>query len=83
MNEIKEKEMRYGESRVEKLWKGVNLVIKKVAPIIMNVKNEPMSGVSFEQFWAVWDKLMDQNKVREASIFLVQRYNKGWNEGLD
>ena len=60
-----------------------NVIIKKTTPIFKNVKNDPLPGVSFEQFWAVWDKLMDQGKIQEATIFLQQRYNKRWNEGLN
>ncbi len=59
------------------------VIINKTTPIFRNVKNEPMPGVTFEQFWAVWDKLMDQGNIKEATIFLQQRYNKRWNKGLD
>ncbi len=60
-----------------------NVIIKKVTPIFKNVKNEPIPGVTFEQFWEVWDNLMDHEKIQEATIFLQQRYNPKWNKGLD
>ena len=59
-----------------------NVHIKKATPIFRNVKNEPIPEVTFEQFWEVWDKLMDQGKIQEATIFLQQRYNPKWNRGL-
>lgn len=59
------------------------IILHNTQPMYKNVKNEPMSGVTFEQFWAVWDKLMDQGKIQDATIFLVQRYNARWNRGLD
>ena len=55
--------------------------INKTTPIFKNVINEPIPEVTFEQFWEVWDELMDRGKIQEATIFLQQRYNSRWNEG--
>ena len=55
--------------------------IEKVKPMISHHFNRPIPGVTWEQFWAVWDKLMDQGKFKEATIFVVERYNHKWNKG--
>ena len=57
------------------------IILHNTQPMYTNVKNEPIPGVTFEQFWEVWDKLMDQGKIKDATIFLVERYNSRWNEG--
>lgn len=59
------------------------IIIKKATPIFKHIKNEPIPGVTWEQFWEVWDSLMKHDKIQEATIFLQQRYNQRWNRGLD
>ena len=45
------------------------------------IKNEPDHDMSFESFWDIWDNLMNRDMFIQANIFLLQRYNRRWNEG--
>lgn len=60
-----------------------NIIINKATPIFKRIKNEPILGVTWEQFWEVWDNLMDHDKINEATIFYQQRFNSRWLRGLD
>lgn len=57
------------------------LIIKGARPRIIHVKNEPVPGLPFDDFWKSWDRLMDKEMFMEANIFLQQRYNKKWSVG--
>lgn len=57
------------------------MIINKVKPNMIFVKNEPMEGLPFDDFWKSWDRLMNKEMYREANIFLHQRYNPIWNKG--
>lgn len=37
--------------------------------------------MTFEEFWKMWDRLMDKEMYNEAWIFLYSNYKEKWNRG--